>query len=174
MRTKTSTVMAAAIAFAAGWGLTLAQPGTPAGQPQPPDPAPRPSNPAPSPKDSQPGNEDPNKRTPLDRKKTLLPRPFALQSPQDEAKFTQNVQRLATMERKMQQSQEELLKRLGEVRSISGERQQHALYELLQTLIQNQAELNEYLIAVRSSWTGEVPAEDAGAPGDATRSNPGR
>lgn len=222
MRPAANTVMAAAIAFAAGWGLTLAQQGTPSQPPSPSNPTPRPSNPLPPPSNplpppsnpipspsnpspqptnptpSQPANPTPNPNnpnpnpnnpnqpgvqpnqpgeTPLQRNRTRLARPFTLQNPQDEARFTQTVQRLANMERKFQQSQADLLKRLGDVRSMTGERRENALYDLLQTMMRNQSELNDYLVQTRTAWTGDF--EDAidanpNANPDANPNNPNR
>ena len=55
-------------------------------------------------------------------------RPFAFQSPDFEGRFNQSTRRLALMEQRMQRSHEDLLKRLGEARQLSGERRADALF----------------------------------------------
>jgi hypothetical protein len=52
-----------------------------------------------------------------------------------------------------------MLKRLGEIRQMSPERQSGATMELLQQMLRNQAELQQYLVQARSAWTGDVMVE---------------
>src|SRR5262245_34543631 len=127
----------------AATGMTLASVGTWTEltttllQPQPakpsqPNPQPKPQNPQPQPQNPQPGtqNPTPSPRTPISNpndkpplKRERRERPFAFQAPQMEGKFNQSAQRLAAMEQRMQRSHEDVLRKLGEARQLTGERQ---------------------------------------------------
>jgi hypothetical protein len=92
------------------------------------------------------------------------------------------------MEQRMQRSQEDLLKRLGEARTLSGDRQNAALFDVLQQMMREQAELQRYLVQSRSVWTGDVgdevqqdgdqdmdaPATDTRAPNNNNNNNTDR
>lgn len=135
-------------------------------QPAPKNPTPRPENQNPQPEPNSPGSpgapgdrtERPtdtrdNARTPANARNL---RSFALQSPDMEGRFNIGARRLVQMEQRMQRSQEDLLKRLGEARQLSGERQTTALFDVIQQMMKDQADLQRYLIQSRTMWTGDL------------------
>jgi hypothetical protein len=169
---------------------TQSQPGTPSKQPEPKNTQPRPRNTQPAPKNPipRPDKQDPtpdpnspgspgapsdrtdrptdardNARTPANARNL---RAFALQSPDMEGRFNIATRRLVQMEQRMQQSQQDLLKRLGEARQLSGERQTNALFDVIQQMMKEQAELQRYLSQSRAVWTGDVDVGDGTAPAD--------
>lgn len=186
---KSSLVCAALSAAATGlgggaWSVEWQQPAEP---PRPSNPSPRPANPQPRPQ--QPGNdpsqtprpgEQPpqdqprvpddrrpieDRRQPDDRKdqreaRIRNPRPFMFQNPQDEAKFVQSSRRLVQMEQRLEKSNQDLLKRLGEARQLSPDRQGPAVMDVLQQILRNQSELQQYMVQARTSWTGDVELGD--------------
>lgn len=83
-------------------------------------------------------------------------RPFTFASPQAEARFNQSVQRLTALETRMNTANQNLLKRLGEVRSMSPDRQNGAMAEIVQQMLLDQAEVQKYLVQARSIWTGNL------------------
>lgn len=83
-------------------------------------------------------------------------RPFVLQNPQAEGRFTDSARRLVALEQRMARSNQDLLKRLGEVRTLTPERQSAALFDLVQQMLQDQAETHQYLVLSRSAWTGDL------------------
>lgn len=87
-------------------------------------------------------------------------RPFAFQAPELESRFNESTHRLVRMEQRMERSSRDLLRRLGEVRQLSGERQHTALMDLLQQMLQEQAELQQYLVQTRTAFTGDVEMAD--------------
>jgi hypothetical protein len=162
------------------WNMTVQQPSQP---PRPSNPQPRPTQPGKDPAQTPRPNETPaddKTRQPGDKQRDVqpeqrdnqrdarnrVPRPFAFQSPQDEARFTQSSRRLVQMERRMERSNQDLLKRLGEARQLSPERQNAAFADVLQQLLKNQAELQQYLVHARSSWTGDVDLGDVSGDDD--------
>jgi hypothetical protein len=164
------------------------QPGTPSQPPRPanPNPAPRneptqptPSNdprtpaPNPNPTDPRDNPQNPNDAVPPGAAPRTAAgarylRPFAFDHPGNEARFRESTQRLLTMEQRMTRSNEDLMKRLGEVRQMSAERQSGAMFEIMQQMLKNQEELQRYLIQSRTAWTGdvEVPSEDGTVPNE--------
>lgn len=175
------------------------QPGQPSKQPSPRNPTPRPQNPQPGPQNPQPRpqNPQPDPQNPIpdpnspgapneqpdrpgdqnDRQRNANGnrnlRPFAFQSPDMEGRLRLSTRRLVQMEQRMQRSQEDLLKRLGEARQLSGERQSTALFDVIQQLLKDQADMQRYLVQSRTTWTGdfddadvdpEAPAVDEPAP----------
>lgn len=178
--------------------LMAAQRGSqPSPSPRPSNPSPRPSNPNPRPSNPSPVNNDPNQATPGDGTGTpaspgdpqnpnadpndttnpgnrvtnaRITRPFLFQSPQAEARFNESSRRLASMEQKFERGNAEMLRRLGEVRSLPPERQNNALFDLLQQMLRDNAELQKYLTLSRLAWTGEpanaAPNETPRDPGD--------
>ena len=73
----------------------------------------------------------------------------------------------------MSQSSEDLLRRLGEARQLSGARQNEAILDILQRVLQEHQEMQRYLAMARATWAGEdelpssAPATDAPADGEA-------
>lgn len=162
--------------------------GTPSQQPGPKNPSPRPSkqnptprpsnptprpdnqNPTPDPNDPgaaprQPGETTPNRDgSRPSRTRANDPnrnqRPFAFQSPDMEGRFNVASRRLVQMEQRMQRSQTDVLKRLGEARQLSGERQTAALFDVLQQMLRDQADLQRYLTQSRTLWTGDIDIDD--------------
>ncbi len=82
-------------------------------------------------------------------------RPFGFQSPRSEARFNTMTQRLTTMEARMDKSNQDVLRRVGEARQLTGERQNRALLDLLQSMVQDRSDLQRYLVQSRSTWTGD-------------------
>lgn len=164
---------------------TPAQPGTPSKQPGPKQPNPTPAqDPAPDPNRpdrDQPRAPDPDDRDRQDPRDTRDPRdgdlprtpgvppgalprarserPFAFQTPEMEAQFRESTRRLSAMESRMQRSNEELLERLGQARALSGERQTAALFDVIQQLLRDNAEMQRYLVTSRTAWTGDLGEE---------------
>ncbi len=140
-------------------------------QPTPPRPGTQPpaQNPQPRTPDSQPPARDssPRDRQDLDRARqpaTRTERPFAFQNPGSEGTFNQSSQRLVLMEQRLEQSNAEQLRKLGEIRAMPAERQSAALLDLVQQILRDQADLHRYLVASRTAWTGDVsmPGETQG------------
>jgi len=169
-------------AGAGGGLLMLGQGGQPSGAPRPTNPVAPPANSQPRPS-SAPGATQPTPPTPTtppapteDQPATATPvvvqpgtvpgsvivvgarsdRPFTFASPGAEVRFVENSRRLAVQEQKMTKSNQDLLKRLGEVRSLPPERQNAALFELLQQMLMEQQQLHQYLTSSRSSLTGDL------------------
>ena len=88
-------------------------------------------------------------------------RPFTLQSPQTEARLAEVGRRLQTMEQRMARENADLLRRIGEARQLTGERQAKATLDILQQMAQDQAELQRYLVATRTAWAGDTEAAGA-------------
>ncbi|MFA6044059.1 MAG: hypothetical protein WC718_03665 [Phycisphaerales bacterium] len=119
-----------------------------------------------------PNNNDPRNVSPPNQNGTTQNgRLFSFQNPADEARFNQGAQRLVRMEEKMNESNQALLKRLGEVRAMAPERQTAATMDLLQQILRNQTEMNQYLVNQRSLWTGDVqmPGDENGSQRDGTQ-----
>ncbi len=103
-------------------------------------------------------------------------RPFNFQSPQSEAIFNDGVQRLMRDEQRFTQTTDEHLRRLGEVRGMTGERQTAALLDLVQQLLISNKEFQQYIVRSRSLWTGDMtpPQQTAGVMVAPTATTPGR
>ena len=89
-------------------------------------------------------------------------RPFAFQSPGIEGRFTENSRRLIGLEARLAASNQMLLKRLGEVRTLPIEKQNAALADVVQQMLMEQAQMQKYLVLARTAWTGDLegmPAE---------------
>jgi len=132
--------------------VPAAQPGT-----DPQDPATMPEN--------RPGttvNRAPGQVAPLQERNadnapaTRYSRPFAFQSPDEESRFTESSRRLVRLEQRMERSNQELLKKLGDARQLTGERQNAALLDVLQMMLRENMELQKYLVQSRSSFTGDI------------------
>ncbi|MGH7131285.1 MAG: hypothetical protein ACREJO_05005 [Phycisphaerales bacterium] len=128
-------------------------------------PAINPNQPIPSP---TPDPNDPN-LTPAQRellRRTSL-RPVTFQSPQAEARFNEIGQRLVRMEQKFERSNQDQLKRLGEIRTMPAERQGAALMDLFQQILQERAEMTRYMQQSRMMWNGELMDSSVTQPTDA-------
>ena len=95
-------------------------------------------------------------------------RPFPFQSVAHEAQFNQNAHSLLRAEQRFEKSTQDHLRRLGEVRNLAGERQNAALLDLLQQMLQDRVELQRYLADSRAMYTGDVslPQDSSPAGGD--------
>jgi hypothetical protein len=149
---------------------TPSQPGQPAKQPRPSNPQPQPRNPVPDQNQNTPGaprtNDAGRDRAQNDRDAERsatsgrYARPFSFQSPRAEGQFNLATRRLVQMEQRMQRSQEDLLRSLGEARRLTGTRQTEALFDVIQGMMREQAELQRYLIQSRTAWTGDLTPEE--------------
>jgi hypothetical protein len=109
-------------------------------------------------------------------------RPFTFQSPQAEVRFNQATGRIQQLEQRLEVSNTDLLRRLGEVRQLTGERQTMALLDLMQRVLQDRVQLHQYLVQSRAIWSGDMGSNavsaddqqqvDQNAPAGATDSNP--
>lgn len=158
------------------------QPSNP--QPQPSNPSPQPSNPTPQPINPQPTTQptrpgdtrqparlDP--RTPdqrrddqrrdqdAERNRVRNLRPFAFDNPQMEGNFNQSITKLARLEERLTQSNQAMMKRLGEARRLEGDRQNAALFDIIQELLKNQNDLHQYLVQARTAWAGDAMTDAA-------------
>jgi len=95
-------------------------------------------------------------------------RPFPFQSVAHEAQFNQNAQSLLRAEQRFEKSTQDHLRRLGEVRNLNGERQNAALLDLLQQMLQDRVDLQRYLADSRAMYTGDVslPQDSSPSSGD--------
>jgi hypothetical protein len=82
--------------------------------------------------------------------------PFMFQSPQTQTAMNQRAQQLIRMEQQFETRRTELLRRLGEARTMTGERKLDALADVLQQVLLEQEQVNQYLIAMRTAWTGDM------------------
>jgi hypothetical protein len=174
------TLSAAGAAVLVGGSMVMFSPSGVEAQQGVPAAAPRPTNPQPSPANSQPPTATPGtvQPQPVPNRPTTPPggpgasatgtgraryeRPFAFQSPGVEARFVDSSRRLVAMESRMNLSNQALLKRLGEVRTMPPEKQNAALADVIQQMLLDQGQMQKYLVQARTAWTGEVeglPAE---------------
>ena len=89
-------------------------------------------------------------------------RPFMFQTPGIEARFTENSHRLIGLEQRLATSNQMLLKRLGEARTLAPEKQNAALADIVQQMLMEQAQMQKYLVLARTAWSGDIeglPAE---------------
>jgi hypothetical protein len=70
--------------------------------------------------------------------------------------------RLVRLEKQITQNNQELLRRLGEVRQLTGDRRAEGLAEVLQGVLQEQARLQEQLVHMRAAMVGDIPEETPG------------
>jgi hypothetical protein len=160
--------------------------GTPSQQPGPSNPSPRPANPtqpnqpsqpnqpgqdqpAQQPGQQQPGQNQPgqdrpgdNRQTPAERRdRTPLnrgdnPRFFTFNDATMEPRFRESATRLAGLERSMTERNQRLTQRLGSIRQLPADRQNAAVMDLLQDILQENAQLQEYLVQSRTLVTGDL------------------
>lgn len=95
-------------------------------------------------------------------------RPFALQSPELEGRFSESTRRLVVMEERLDKSNADLMKRLGDVRTMAPEKQNAALMDLMQQVLMQQKMLHQYLVTARTGWTGDfdMATADTRKPGN--------
>ena len=74
--------------------------------------------------------------------------------------MNQRAQQLIRMEQQFETRRTELLRRLGEARAMTGERKLDALADVLQQVLLEQEQVNQYLIAMRTAWTGDMSPEE--------------
>lgn len=163
-------------------GTPSQQPGPSNPQPRPSNPQPGPSNPQPRP--TNPDNSvpqppappvnpnDPNNPNPNDPNRPVDPRavdpnqpgvsagdrylrPFAFQSPEMESRFRDSTRRLVAMEQRLEKGNQDLMKRLGDVRSMPADRQNAALLDVLQQVLIQHQTMQQYLVAARTGWSGD-------------------
>lgn len=172
----------AAVSLAAGGMIALAMPqqgqpfsgqssgqfsqGTPAAQPRPANSQPRPNGgngnlpPATQPQQTQPSNQQgqPNNQpgNQTNGLENRYQRPFAFQSPAYESRFMESSQRLVAMEQRLARSNQDLMKRLGDARALTGERQSAALFDVVQQMLKDQSAMNQYLVRARTAWSGDI------------------
>jgi len=122
------------------------------GQNQPGNPTPLERNPDRTPLNRQPGSSSDN------------PRFISLADPALEPRFRESATRLANLERSMAERNQRLVQRLGAARQLPADRQGAAVMDLLQDILQENAQLQQYLSQSRTLMTG-----DLGDPNDASR-----
>ncbi len=129
----------------------------------------------------QPGQTQPGNQTPLDRTpdRTPLnrqpgsssdnPRFISLADPSMEPRFRESATRLANLERSMAERNQRLVQRLGAARQLPPDRQGAAVMDLLQDILQENAQLQQYLSQSRTMMTGDLadPNDSARNPGNA-------
>lgn len=81
--------------------------------------------------------------------------PFAVDSNIDARDWNRRVSTLTDAERRLESANADRLRRLGEVRGMSGERQSQALVELLQDVLRDQAQMQAYFRDSRMLWSGD-------------------
>lgn len=90
------------------------------------------------------------------------PRPFAFESAASEARFADSSRRLLLLERRMDDNNKDLMKRLGDVRQMRGEAQTAGMLDLMQQILKEHQELHDYLVQARTGWTGEMELNQEG------------
>jgi hypothetical protein len=155
--------------------------GTPSQQPSPSNPTPRqPAQPGQDqpgqnqPGQNQPGQNQPGQPTPIERTpdRTPLnrqpgsssdnPRFFNFADPSMEARFRESTNRLTALERGMVERNQRMVERLGTIRQLPADRQNAAVMDLLQDILQENAQLQTYLTQSRTLFTGDFPDPNAG------------
>lgn len=167
---KKASLTALMVSTAAILGVSATafmQPGTtPPNQPSRPN---QPNQPV-QPTDRQPADR-PNDRQPADRGAqprdgNRYMRPFAFESPDYEARFNESSRKLVSMEQRMATKNQELLRKLGEARQLTGEKQNAAVLDVLQQVLLEHGQLQQYLVQSRTAWTGDLDTSTLSNPGD--------
>ncbi len=131
------------------------------------------------PGNNQPGQNQPGQNRPGDPDQTPLERPsditplnrgnnprfFSFADQNLEGQFRESAGRLASLERAMTERNQRLVQQLGDVRRLPADRQNAAVLDLLQDILQENAQLQQYLAQSRTLFTGDL--------NDATTSRPG-
>jgi len=86
---------------------------------------------------------------------------FALRDPGTEQRLTELRTELERIEKQMRESNARLVRQLGQVRLLDGERKVDALVDVVQAMLEEHVEMEGYLTRVRESLTGR------GTPGSA-------
>lgn len=176
-RAVRAAALAAMLAVCGGVGAYVsAQPGQPSEPARQNDPGrtnpsqPGKTNPS-DPGRTNPGNQ-PGDRTnqpgdtnrypqPADRAGQKHQRPFAFQNPGMESRFNESGRRLLALERRMADSNRDLMQKLSQARSMTGPAQQQAVLDLLQDILQEHQAMHGYLVQARTGWTGDLDASDS-------------
>lgn len=178
MRSAVLVTMLAVCGGAGGVAWVNAQPGQPSEPPRQNDPGrTNPSQPGRT-NPSQPGQTNPNQpgqtnpNQPGRTNPTLQPgdrlnqpgtrnqRPFAFESPAMESRFNEQGRRLVAMERRMEESNREIMRKLSDARSLTGQQQNQAVLDILQQIVQEHQSLHQYLVQARTGWTGDLDGMD--------------
>ncbi|MCC6676381.1 MAG: hypothetical protein IT436_04490 [Phycisphaerales bacterium] len=169
MRNMRGVAMAAMLAVCGGAGgvaWVQAQPGQPSEPAKQNDPGKTNPNQPGKTNPNDPGRTNPYKQPgdrnaqPGDRTGMKNQRPFAFQSPDAETRFNESGRRLVAMERRMGDSNRELMRKLSEARSMTGPQQNQAMLDLMQQILQEHQQLHEYLVQARTGWTGDLEGMD--------------
>jgi hypothetical protein len=104
---------------------------------------------------------------------------FAFASPEMEPQFNQAATQLARTESQLTESNQRLLKQLGQARSLQGDRRSEAFAEVMQGTLQQNAMLLQQMQELRTLLTGQLTDPNApagttpGASTPARTTNPG-
>ncbi len=129
-------------------------------QPAPPERT-QPNQPNQTPPPADPNQPvDPNLQQPANG--SMYSGPFMFQSPQSQTAFNTRTQDLLRMEDQFEARRTELLRRLGEARAMTGDRKLDALADVLQRVILDQQQMQQYLIEARTTWSGEATLDAQG------------
>lgn len=93
--------------------------------------------------------------------RTARRRAFALDDPRREAEFNRNIERLVGQERELLQRNQDLLRRLGDARAMSGDQRVDALAAVIQETLLEQERVLRYLADARGAWAGDGLASDS-------------
>jgi len=94
------------------------------------------------------------------------PRFFSLSNEAMEPQFRESATRLANLERSMAERNQRLVQRLGALRQLPADRQGGATLDLLQDILQENAQLQQYLSQQRTLFTGDIGSgNDQSSPG---------
>lgn len=88
---------------------------------------------------------------------------FALSNPAAEAQLTQAGQKLVRIEQQFTTANQQLLKQLGQARQLTGDRRSEAMGEIMQSMLLQQQQLQQYLVDLRTSVTGDLGTLDGTA-----------
>lgn len=91
------------------------------------------------------------------------PRPFAFESPEMEARFNDSSRRLLLLERRMDESNRDLMRRLGEARQLTGQAQINGLFDVMQEVLREHQQLHDYLVQARTGWSGDMELTPSGS-----------
>jgi len=175
IRTIGAAILATTLAGAGAWvGAQDSQPGQKSEPPRQRDLMPRERELQPRHRDDRmPRQRDLEQPRPLDDR-TPIPvddeeaerivarerSPFVLETPEARALLNQATRRLEDLEARLAESNDVLLQRLGEARRLRGERQTNALFDVMQDMLQQNAEMQRYLAAARVAWAGAALEDD--------------
>lgn len=97
---------------------------------------------------------------------------FQLENQQSVGQLNDFGQRVVRIEANLQASNQRLLRMLGQARQLQGDRRFDAFGEVLQGILQEQANMSQYLVDLRTALTGDLAnASDAAGSSSATGQN---